>query len=494
MQSALTAWEGGIRATGGSIVTEKSHWYEIDFVWANGNWKFASVNKTPASISVKDSDGQTKVLQRLSSNEARRTLGVRLAPDGNNESEFEELKDKACLWADAVRSGHLPRRLVWESLNTTVLRSIQYSLPSTTLSFDQCRTIMSKLLSAALPCSGIVRTIPRALVYGPLKYQGLSVPCLFTHQQVEHILRILKFCRAQDHLTARLLRQSVEATRLEIGCSGSLFSLSFADFGTLATSTWVTHTWEFLANNGMSIRDDGEEFSLQCIGDQLVTEAFFRAGVTGYHLKRANVCRLFLKVVTVSEILTGCGDFITKAAWNGSVDETRRSSYDWPNQGCPSISDWDLWRKALMMAFCNSQRKMRFPLGRWTSTDQHGWFFDPSSDRLYCRNEASVTMFPRSAGRATTRYSVCRFNALAGQEEEAVLVNACPATIERHRAQIILTRFKEVVDLGSGSIPSLEDYVANTLHVDARWAVNYFQATDGGKRLQRRLLTVPAKP
>lgn len=197
MQDALTAWEGGIRATGGAIVPEKSHWYLVDFVWTNGLWRYASIEETPASISVRDSDGNVKVLSRLSTSEAQRTLGVRLAPDGNNIAEFEELLEKARTWADAIRAGHLPRNLVWESMNTTVLQSIQYSLPSTTLSFSQCWKIMSKLLQAALPRAGIVRTIPRDLVYGPLKYQGLAVPCLFTHQQVEHIVRLLKFCRAK---------------------------------------------------------------------------------------------------------------------------------------------------------------------------------------------------------------------------------------------------------------------------------------------------------
>jgi hypothetical protein len=31
MQSSLTAWEGGIRATGGAIIPEKSHWYLVEF-------------------------------------------------------------------------------------------------------------------------------------------------------------------------------------------------------------------------------------------------------------------------------------------------------------------------------------------------------------------------------------------------------------------------------------------------------------------------------
>jgi hypothetical protein len=32
MQSALDQWEGGLKATGGALVPEKSYWYLIDFI------------------------------------------------------------------------------------------------------------------------------------------------------------------------------------------------------------------------------------------------------------------------------------------------------------------------------------------------------------------------------------------------------------------------------------------------------------------------------
>jgi hypothetical protein len=38
MQQALDMWEGGIRATSGAIVLEKSHWYLINVTWQQGNW------------------------------------------------------------------------------------------------------------------------------------------------------------------------------------------------------------------------------------------------------------------------------------------------------------------------------------------------------------------------------------------------------------------------------------------------------------------------
>ena len=104
MQDSLTAWEGGLRATGGAIVPEKSHWYLIDFVWKDGYWKYASLEETNIGLQV-DSEGNAKVIEKLAASDSRRTLGVRLAPDGNNEAEVKFLQERAKNWADRVRTG-----------------------------------------------------------------------------------------------------------------------------------------------------------------------------------------------------------------------------------------------------------------------------------------------------------------------------------------------------------------------------------------------------
>ena len=141
-------------------------------------------------------------------------------------------------------------------MTTTIMKSIQYPLAATTLVEKECEAIMQPLLQAALLASGIVRTIPRALVFGPKYYQGLAVSSLYTHQQVEHIERMLKFGQAKDNITGKLLCQSLEATKLEVGCSGSLLLLSFMEYGGLATPTWISKVWECLAKHGMRMKDN----------------------------------------------------------------------------------------------------------------------------------------------------------------------------------------------------------------------------------------------
>ena len=57
--------DGGLRAAGGAFVPEKSHWYLIDFVWMDGQWRYASMEETEAGLVDRDCDGNMKVIERL---------------------------------------------------------------------------------------------------------------------------------------------------------------------------------------------------------------------------------------------------------------------------------------------------------------------------------------------------------------------------------------------------------------------------------------------
>ena len=141
---------------GGAILPEKSHWYLVDFKWENDTWWYATIEETPAELDVRDFTGQRKRMEHLAVHKAQRTLGVWLSPDGNSTLEIEYLLGKAKEWGNRIRTAHLPRHLVWESLQTTILKTLQYPTPATTLSKAQCDQILSPLLRAGLPRAGVL--------------------------------------------------------------------------------------------------------------------------------------------------------------------------------------------------------------------------------------------------------------------------------------------------------------------------------------------------
>jgi hypothetical protein len=183
----VDAWEAGIRAGGGAIVPEKSHWYMIDYKWANGIWKYKKTTEDMFDLSIKDEHGSRIKLQRLAAEEAERTLGARIAPSGACAKEKAYLRDCAVAWADHIRTGKLPRFLTWQGLLTTIMRKLLYPLTVTTFSQKDCNFIMAPLLKTALSHSGIVNTIPHALIYAPLCFQGLNIPDLYVEQGIAKI-------------------------------------------------------------------------------------------------------------------------------------------------------------------------------------------------------------------------------------------------------------------------------------------------------------------
>jgi hypothetical protein len=83
LQQAVDTWEGGLKATCGALVPEKTFWYLIDFKWISGSWFYQSIDDHPGSIFINDIQGKRKELRRCEVWDAQETLGVCLAPDGN---------------------------------------------------------------------------------------------------------------------------------------------------------------------------------------------------------------------------------------------------------------------------------------------------------------------------------------------------------------------------------------------------------------------------
>jgi hypothetical protein len=95
-------------------------------------------------------------------------------------------------------------RVAWYALNHTINRAIEYSMMATYLTKAQGKKTMRPFLNAGLSVSGVVRTMPQAVVWGPVQYQGLGIRHLYTAQGVKHILTIFQHA-THPTLTGKLL-------------------------------------------------------------------------------------------------------------------------------------------------------------------------------------------------------------------------------------------------------------------------------------------------
>ena len=78
---------------------------------------------------------------------------------------------------------------------------------------------------------------------------------------------------------------SIEATKVEIGVGGPLFMQPFDRYGTLATDSWVKHTWRFLSEYGIMIEDRVGDILLRHCGDEYLMRIFVQHGYKGAALR-----------------------------------------------------------------------------------------------------------------------------------------------------------------------------------------------------------------
>jgi len=109
----------------------------------------------PSTLLMNNISGTRLPLDRLEPNEAERTLGIRLAPDGNTAAELQFRKEQTLVWAAQLTHSKVPRHINWLNFKTVLLKKVEYPLMVTTFSRKECDNILRLALNAFLPSIGI---------------------------------------------------------------------------------------------------------------------------------------------------------------------------------------------------------------------------------------------------------------------------------------------------------------------------------------------------
>ena len=78
-----------------------------------------------------------------------------------------------------------------------------------------------------------------------------------------------------------------------------------------------------------------------------------------------NKCQKWLKVVTIADIVTGCGRMSDKEYINMPMLRPRESTWKWPYQPKPLTKIWNIWRKAMLLICKDDSMMLKTPLGLW---------------------------------------------------------------------------------------------------------------------------------
>jgi len=144
-------------------------------------------------------------------------------------------------------------------------------------------------------------------------------------------------------------------------------ALDYDRWSTLAIPTWITHIWGFSYSAGLHIECLPEECWLPKVQRE---RDFFIMDLASPHyakeqLAAINWCRLYLKVLTISDMSLGNGTKVHPACIEVVGHTGRSSTLNWPEVPPPSPSAITMWKAFLYTKVMDRFGTLTHRVGRW---------------------------------------------------------------------------------------------------------------------------------
>jgi hypothetical protein len=163
-----------------------------------------------------------------------------------------------------------------------------------------------------------------------------------------------------------------------------LTNLPFQWYEKIIEKNWLTSVWSY-AHSANIIIDIEDQWLPEVAreGDSMLMDLAMNLNLSTLQLKQINAFRLYLQVLTISDISTATGSHILSNIIRGRKTEDRLSRLHWPATRRPT--SWVAWK--LLLQHLSSGGRLDRRLGPWRATphQQWSWYYNPTLSRVYHR-------------------------------------------------------------------------------------------------------------
>ena len=182
----------------------------------------------------------------------KKTLGVYIAMDGNEEAEIEHLTTLSEKFGHQLRTAKCEKNVSMYTLQYSLMKAFEYPMAATQLDESMWTAILCPTLQAALRKAGISMNFPRGVLFAPALFQGHQLQHPYFTQGISHITTLLQEY-IRNSQTGQLLRLTVECLRLELGILFELSSTPYKPLASYVTDCWYKPLWKFVAQHPIKI-------------------------------------------------------------------------------------------------------------------------------------------------------------------------------------------------------------------------------------------------
>jgi hypothetical protein len=317
-------------------------------------------------------DNQQYTVTQLSPSESYKYLGLHIAMDGNMHSQEHALQQLCDKFITVFSQTSFDMVDINQCYTTVFAPAIKYVLPGTSLDSAFLINIQKPILLLVLPKLGFNQHMPREVVLAPLHFGGLGLMDLVVEQGLAQTLFVIGQLRASSPSENTIL-VLLETYQVSSGSPDNPF-VNTQQHGYIS-APWVQSLQQFLHKCNAQIHIPRlHRLHPMRRNDQFIMTYANSLGLPTADLMSINRCRLFLQVMSLSEITNDNGTHILQHCLEGAVTDTGQpqlslmssSTLAWPAQPRPDATSWRAWKRLLYtLVTSSSSLALLTPLGPW---------------------------------------------------------------------------------------------------------------------------------
>ena len=346
LQLLARLWHTYLQISGGALGITKCFYYDIRWRWTQtGNAKMINDLHNDTMVSLVNSTDNSEIpITQVKTSSGLRTLGVRLAPDGNFQDEFKHRLEQANEITTSMKRYHYTRFEARLAYHRVWWPKMAYPLPVTNFSNAQCQKLQSTFDKTFLPRLGINRQTPKAIIHGPATLGGLSFKHVYTEQGALHASLLLYHLRQPTTEQCNQMSQiMLSHLAIESGLSASPLSIDVPmhHLRNYLLPSFLKTTWLYLHNIGAEIKSSSiHALESQRTHDIFLMDEFTSLEISGKDIRRLQRCRLFLKATRLGDITTFDGIRIHQSCLDGKPPCDRHQLKTYTKQKRPPKRDF----------------------------------------------------------------------------------------------------------------------------------------------------------
>ena len=203
-----------------------------------------------------------------------------------------------------------------------------------------CDKIERPMVRECLRAAGMNGNFPRKVVFGPSELGGLEWDNFHSLKCTEQIKVVLGHLRQNTKL-GKLIRINIETVQLLSGISTPI--LQCKEHIDYIEDGWIVSLHHSLVDSGVQVElMDGWMPKKQRKRDVFLMEEAIKMGFSAKELKGINLCRLYLRAITLADLCEVEGLSRKKGAWE--CKERMKSMLEWPTQKRPGPTMRKIWK------------------------------------------------------------------------------------------------------------------------------------------------------